>query len=79
MKKLVKNKRVREKSQRTIDDHNTIHLIDKELRQELGDIYFELGRGSIYRRIAERLPVGYKYCAKRIAYILNHTKLSVVK
>lgn len=75
MKKLLKNKRVREKSQRTIDDHNTIHLIDKQLRQELGDIYFELGRGSIYRRIAERLPAGYKYCSKRIAYILNHTKL----
>ena len=49
---MKNNKRVREKSQRTIDDHNTIHLIDKQLRQELGDIYFELGRGSIYRRIA---------------------------
>lgn len=72
---MGKYKREREKSQRTIDDHNTIHLIDKQLRQELGDIYFELGRGSIYRRIAERLPNGYKYCAKRISYILNHTKL----
>lgn len=75
MKKLLKNKREREKSQRTIDDHNVVHLIDNELRAELGDIYFELGRGSIYRRIAERLPDGYKYCSKRIAYILNHTKL----
>lgn len=75
MKKLLKNKREREKSQRTIDDHNVVHLIDNELRAEPGDIYFELGRGSIYRIIAERLPDGYKYCSKRIAYILNHTKL----
>lgn len=76
---MGKYKREREKSQRTIDDHNTIHLIDKQLRQELGDIYFDLSRSSIYRRIAERLPKGYKYCTKRIAYILNHTKMSVVK
>ena len=73
------NKRLREKSQRTIDDHNVVHLIDKDLRTELGDVYFDLSRCSIYRRIAERLPKGYKYCAKRIAYILNHTKLSVVE
>lgn len=76
---MGKYKREREKSQRTIDDHNAIHLIDKQLRQELGDIYFDLSRSSIYRRIAERLPEGYKYCSKRIAYILNHTKMSVVK
>lgn len=68
-------KRVRDISQRTIDDHNTIHNIDRELRTELGDVYHDMSRGSIYRRIAERLPEGYKYCAKRIAYILNHTKL----
>lgn len=73
------SKRIREKSQRTIDDHDAVHRIDNDLRKELGDIYYELGRGSIYRRIAERLPAGYKYCAKRIAYILNHTKMSVVK
>lgn len=76
---MGKYKREREKSQRTIDDHNAIHLIDKQLRQELGDIYFDLSRSSIYRRIAERLPEGYKYCSKRIAYILNHTKMLVVK
>lgn len=76
---MGKYKREREKSQRTIDDHNAIHLIDKQLRQELGDIYFDLSRSSIYRRIAGRLPEGYKYCSKRIAYILNHTKMSVVK
>lgn len=76
---MGKYKREREKSQRTIDDHNVVHLIDKDLRTELGDVYFDLSRSSIYRRIAERLPEGYKYCSKRIAYILNHTKMSVVK
>lgn len=69
-------KRVRDVSRRTVDDHNTIHSIDKELRTELGDVYHDMSRGSIYRRIAERLPEGYKYCIKRIAYILNHTKMS---
>lgn len=72
---MGKYNREREKSQRTIDDHNVVHLIDKDLRTELGDVYFDLSRSSIYRRIAERLPKGDKYCTKRIAYILNHTKL----
>jgi hypothetical protein len=68
--------RVRELSQRTIDDHNIVHAIDNELRSELGDIYNDMSRGSIYRRIAERLPKGYGYCEKQIAFILNHTRLS---
>ena len=68
--------RVRELSQRTIDDHNIVHAIDNDLRRELGDIYNDMSRGSIYRRIGERLPSGYEYCEKRIAYILNHTKLT---
>jgi hypothetical protein len=67
--------RVREVSQRTIDDHNIVHAIDNELRSELGDIYNDMSRGSIYRRIAERLPKGYGYCEKQIAFILNHTRL----
>lgn len=71
--------RVRELSQRVVDDHDKVHLIDIELRRELGDIYHDMSRGSIYRRIAERMPEGYRYNVKRIAFILNHTKLSVVK
>jgi hypothetical protein len=67
--------RVRELSQRTIDDHNIVHAINNELRSELGDIYNDMSRGSIYRRIAERLPKGYGYCEKQIAFILNHTRL----
>ena len=67
--------RVREASQRTIDDHNIVHAIDNDLRKELGDIYYDMSRGSIYRRIAARLPKGYEYCEKQIAYILNHTKM----
>lgn len=72
---MKNNKRLREKSRRTIDDHNVVHNIDNELRTELGEIYYDLSRQGIYRRIAERLPDGYKYCLKRIAYILNHTRL----
>lgn len=69
--------RVREISQRTIDDHNIVHAIDNALRSELGDIYNDMSRGSIYRRIAERLPNGYGYCEKQIAYILNHTRARI--
>ena len=41
--------RVREASQRTIDDHSIVHAIDNELRSELGDLYNDL------REIAEGL------------------------
>lgn len=72
---MKNNKRVREKSQRTIDDHNEVHIIDNELRAQFGRVYHAIARGEIYNMIAERLPHGNRYCNKRIAYILNHTKL----
>ena len=75
---MKNNKRVREKSQRTIDDHNQVHLINNKLREELGRVYHAIARGEIYNMIAERLPDGNKYCNKRIAYILNHTKMSEI-
>lgn len=65
----MKNRVRDEKSPKTTNDHNNVHAIDNELRTTMGDVYHDVSRGSIYRRIAERTG----YCVKRVAWILNHT------
>lgn len=62
-------KRKRTKSLKVIIRDNMIHEIDSELRAKFGELYYDLSRQSIYRRIAARTG----YCTKIIAYALNHT------
>lgn len=69
----MKNRVRDDLSPKTISDHKNVHAIDRELRNELGDVYHDVSRGSIYRRIAERTG----YCAKRVAWILNHTTYEI--
>lgn len=68
---MGKYKREREKSQKTIINHNEVHIVDNELREYYGDDYADLSRDSIYKRIARRTG----YSIRRISYILNHTKM----
>ncbi len=60
----------REKCLKVIIRDNNIHAIDRELRERFGELYYEISRKSIYRRIAERTG----YCPKVIANTLNHTR-----
>lgn len=59
----------RERCLKVIIRDNNIHAIDNELREKFGELYYEVSRNSIYRRISERTG----YCTKIIAYVLNHT------
>lgn len=59
----------REKCLKVINRDNMIHAVDRELREKFGELYYEVSRNSIYRRISERTG----YCTKIIAYVLNHT------
>lgn len=63
-------KRKRTKSLKVIIRDNMIHDIDSELRAKFGELYHDLSRQSIYRRIAERTG----YCTKVIAHTLNYTR-----
>lgn len=63
-------KRKRAKSLKVIIRDNMIHDIDSELRAKYGDLYHDMSRQSIYRRIAERTG----YCTKVIAHTLNYTR-----
>ena len=65
--------RVRDnQSIRVINDHDEVHAIDDELRTLHGELYYAISRSHIYGEISKRTG----YCAKQIAYILNHTKKS---
>lgn len=75
MKKLLKNKRVREKSAKTIKNHNEVHIVDRELREQYGEDYLDLSRESIYRRIAKRTG----YSTRTISQILNHSQLIILE
>lgn len=62
--------RVRDnQSIRVINDHNEVHAIHDELRNQLGELYYAISKSYIYSLISQRTG----YCPKRIAYILNHT------
>lgn len=62
--------RVRDnQSIRVINDHNAVHTIHDELRNQLGELYYAISKSYIYSLISKRTG----YCPKRIAYILNHT------
>lgn len=75
---MGKCKREKEKSQRTIDDHNQVHQINEELKAQYGKDYYGFYRSYICEKIWERLPNNNKYNLKYIAQILNHTKLSKI-
>lgn len=65
--------RVRDnQSIRVINDHNEVHAIHDELRNQLGELYNAISKSYIYSLISQRTG----YCPKRIAYILNHTEMS---
>ena len=55
-----------------IHHHNEVHAIHDELRNQLGELYYAISKSYIYSLISKRTG----YCPKRIAYILNHTKMS---
>jgi hypothetical protein len=57
---------------RVINDHNEVHAIHDELRNQLGELYYAISKSYLYSLISQRTG----YCTKSIAYILNHTKLS---
>jgi hypothetical protein len=57
---------------RVINDHNEVHAINDELRTQLGELYYAISKSYLYSLISRRTG----YCPKRIAYILNHTKMS---
>lgn len=73
---MGKYKREREKSPRTIDDHNRVHEINNELKALYGKDYHGFYKSYICEMILERLPVNNKYNVRYIAHILNHTELS---
>ena len=67
--------RVRDnQSIRVINDHNEVHAIHDELRNQLGELYYAISKSYLYSLISQRTG----YCTKSIAYILNHTKLSEI-
>ena len=57
---------------RVINDHNEVHAIHDELRNQLGELYYAISKSYLYSLISQRTG----YCTKSIAYILNHTKKS---
>lgn len=57
---------------RVTNDHNEVHAIHDELRTQLGELYYAISKSYLYSLISKRTG----YCPKRIAYILNHTKMS---
>ena len=59
---------------RVINDHNEVHAIHDELRNQLGELYYAISKSYLYSLISQRTG----YCEKQIAYILNHTKMSEV-
>lgn len=71
--------RVREASQRTIDDHNIVHAINDELRAHYGKDYNGFYKSYICELICERLPNNNKYTPRYIAEILNHTKFEKIE
>lgn len=65
--------RVRDnQSIRVLNDHDEVHAIHDELRNQLGELYYAISKSYIYSLISQRTG----YCTKSIAYILNHTKVS---
>ena len=63
--------RVRDnQSIRVINDHNEVHAINDELRNQLGELYYVISKAYIYGEISKRTG----YCVKSVATILNHTK-----
>lgn len=66
--------RKREMSIKIRRRNNLIHNIDRKLRVRFGRAYFDLSRSSIYRRIENETG----YCAKTIAFVLNHTRLEPI-
>ncbi len=75
---MKKCKRVREKSPRTIEDHNQVHEINEQLKAHYGKDYYGFYRSYVCELILERLPKNNKYNVRYIAQILNHTKLSPI-
>lgn len=70
---IMNKHRVRDnQSIRVINDHNEVHAIHDELRNQLGELYYAISKSYLYSLISRRTG----YCPKRIAYILNHTKMS---
>ena len=57
---------------RVLNDHDEVHAIHDELRNQLGELYYAISKSYIYSLISARTG----YCPKSIAYILNHTKVS---
>lgn len=55
---------------RVINDHNEVHKLNEELRNQLGELYYAISKNYIYGEISKRTG----YCIKSIATILNHTK-----
>ena len=56
---------------RVINDHNEVHKLNEELRNQLGELYYAISKSYIYGEISKRTG----YCIKSIATILNHTKM----
>ena len=57
---------------RVINNHNEVHAIHDELRTQLGELYYAISKSYLYSLISRITG----YCPKRIAYILNYTKMS---